>query len=106
MALISCPDCKKEISDKAPTCPGCGAPIAKDQESAGSGVTHLVTTQETSKALKLQSALSGLLLIIGFTWIIVAQSADATPSSVPGTLIFIGLIWYLVTRTRIWWHHK
>ena len=28
MALISCPECNKEISDKAASCPGCGVPIA------------------------------------------------------------------------------
>lgn len=26
MALIKCPECGKEISDKAPTCPNCGCP--------------------------------------------------------------------------------
>ena len=28
MALIRCPECGKEISDKAAACPNCGAPIA------------------------------------------------------------------------------
>lgn len=28
MALIKCPECGKEISDKAPACPNCGCPIA------------------------------------------------------------------------------
>jgi hypothetical protein len=27
MALIKCPDCGREVSDRAPTCPQCGAPI-------------------------------------------------------------------------------
>ncbi len=27
MALISCPECGKEISDKAASCPNCGSPI-------------------------------------------------------------------------------
>lgn len=27
MALINCPECGKEISDKALTCPNCGTPI-------------------------------------------------------------------------------
>ena len=30
MALIICTECGKEISDKATTCPNCGAPIKKD----------------------------------------------------------------------------
>lgn len=33
MALINCPECGKEISDKAASCPNCGCPIKKtDQE--------------------------------------------------------------------------
>ena len=28
MALIDCPECGEEVSDKAPTCPYCGNPIA------------------------------------------------------------------------------
>jgi hypothetical protein len=28
MALIECPECKHQISDKAPACPKCGVPIA------------------------------------------------------------------------------
>lgn len=28
MALIKCEDCGKEVSDKAASCPNCGAPIA------------------------------------------------------------------------------
>lgn len=28
MALIACPECGSEVSDKAPTCPKCGVPIA------------------------------------------------------------------------------
>ena len=27
MSLIKCPECKKEISDKAKSCPNCGCPI-------------------------------------------------------------------------------
>lgn len=29
MALINCPECGKEISDKAASCPNCGLPIEK-----------------------------------------------------------------------------
>jgi RNA polymerase subunit RPABC4/transcription elongation factor Spt4 len=28
MALIACPECASQISDKAPTCPQCGVPLA------------------------------------------------------------------------------
>lgn len=32
MALITCPECKKEISDTAKTCPNCGYKIKKTEK--------------------------------------------------------------------------
>jgi len=32
MALISCSECGKQVSDKAAACPNCGAPVKKEQE--------------------------------------------------------------------------
>jgi len=29
MAMIDCPECGKQVSDKAPACPDCGVPIAQ-----------------------------------------------------------------------------
>ncbi|EHQ52168.1 MULTISPECIES: zinc-ribbon domain-containing protein [Ectothiorhodospira] len=36
MALIDCPECGRQVSDKAPTCPGCGAPIALESAESTS----------------------------------------------------------------------
>ena len=33
MALIKCPECGKEISDKAESCPHCGYPITENAEA-------------------------------------------------------------------------
>ncbi len=33
MALIKCPECGKEVSDKAQNCPNCGYPIASSMPS-------------------------------------------------------------------------
>lgn len=35
MALTKCPDCGKEISDKADACPNCGCPIYKEKKGKG-----------------------------------------------------------------------
>ena len=32
MALIKCPDCGKEFSDKASACPNCACPVSKEME--------------------------------------------------------------------------
>lgn len=34
MALITCPECGKQVSDKATACPNCGCPISAAQPSA------------------------------------------------------------------------
>ena len=30
MALIKCPECGRQVSDKARACPGCGCPVADE----------------------------------------------------------------------------
>ena len=50
MALVKCPDCGKQVSDKAQTCPDCGYPIQE--------VANLVTIQkELSKLSNTQGPL-------------------------------------------------
>lgn len=33
MALITCPECGREVSDKATTCPYCGNPLKENPET-------------------------------------------------------------------------
>ena|SRR5579885_3302802 len=35
MPLIKCPDCSRECSDQAPTCPACGRPILREPPKPG-----------------------------------------------------------------------
>lgn len=66
MALIKCPECGKEISDKAAACPNCGAPIA-----AGKTVPVRIWRERKFTG----SALSGNVLIDGQT---VGSAASGT----------------------------
>lgn len=107
MALINCKECNAEISDKAPHCVRCGAPVTTEHEIKAAGA-KLSTTQLTSKKLKMHSLLSLLFFITGlFTFFI--AGADGNPSA--GTSLYAvlatfgGFTWYLITRIRIWWHH-
>ncbi|TVQ86907.1 MAG: zinc ribbon domain-containing protein [Chromatiaceae bacterium] len=75
MALISCPECGGQVSDRAPTCPHCGAPIAgvvnaasvapaaaaaaaSDQEPA-SAPTTAAAEQEPVEPYRFQFRLAG-----------------------------------------------
>ena len=90
MALIKCSECGKEVSNKAAACLSCGALF--ESEAKGSGVKRLTTTQRTSKSIKLQGALAGIMIIVGI------YSMDAL-------ILSIGFIWFIMNRTRKWWHH-
>jgi len=111
MALINCPECGKQVSDKAMACPNCGVGIASAAESRGSGTT-VTTVQETSKKLKLHTLGSVILILFGVIWVIAATSAvehGGDPGigvSLAPFLIFAGFVWFIATRIRIWWHHK
>jgi len=108
MPLIACPDCATQVSDRAPTCPKCGAPIANRPDVVATG-TPLTTTQLTSKRLKAQIVWSSLCFWVGLVWLIfsmVGSEPGSGPSFIPVILLLIGTIWYVSTRYRIWWHHK
>lgn len=106
MALIICPDCSREVSDRAPACPGCGAPIAtsRDVDSVG---TPLTTTQLTSKRLKAH-ALFGILLALAGAVLAWNFSEDWPPwtAAIPGFMVMIGFFWWLTARIMTWWHHR
>lgn len=40
MALITCPECKKDVSDLAPACPSCGCPV---RSAPSPSLPHVVT---------------------------------------------------------------
>lgn len=105
MALVKCPECGTQVSTAASACPKCGAPIA----TPGIG-TPLSTIQQTSKRLKVHIIFSSLAFWIGLIWFLVAINSESQPPSAPSPipvfLFLIGAIWFLVTKFRIWWHHK
>ena len=68
-----------------------------------------VTTQLTSKSLKLQTILSSLVFWIGFIFWAVGTQSVHNPSegaTIGSWMMGIGIIWYLVNRFRIFWNHE
>ena len=53
MALIKCGECGKEVSDKAASCPGCGAPIAEPSTRE----KNLGAREETPKEIGVQEVI-------------------------------------------------
>lgn len=105
MALIKCSECGGQVSDKAASCPHCGAPISRAKETSAAG-QELTTIQQTSKKLKLHTVLSVLIAVIGIIVLFGDSDAEGHGASFGALLAIGGLTWFFVTRIRIWWHHS
>jgi len=84
MALIACPECGKEISDTASSCPNCGAPIAQKNETKST-----ITTRK----LNLQKLFAVLVIIISLIALIALKG-----SVFWSLLFFAGIVWFVVLR--------
>ena len=108
MALISCSDCNNEVSDRAPSCPKCGRPIANSSTSKG---THVVT-ERTGRKWKLLWLYSWVLLFgMFFSCCKIAGTEAGTPSNVfwsgLTTICLLGapIAWFS-SKIGAWWTNK
>lgn len=87
MPLIKCPDCFRDISDAAPSCPNCGRP-----QSA-------LTVEQTAKDFKAAQAIGGLIIFLGILALCLGNTAICLWAFAIGAAI--GLYGYI----GAWWHH-
>jgi hypothetical protein len=102
MALIKCPECSKEISSKAPTCPQCGAPVGVSQTSEA-----VTTIQGTTKILKIQQAFAIMLILAGMMSCIGAGDGTGRQDDIQNAtyMLSAGFFWFIIVRIAIWWKH-
>lgn len=93
MALIKCPECKKEISDKATQCIHCGSPIEKKIICSECG-------KETNKNLKICPNCGNKLLVKEKTNNILTKKNIITLSIIIGTIIILSIIILITSKTN------
>lgn len=94
MALIKCPECGKEVSDNAVSCPGCGFPLKKDSHSGVENVTrnadagtYVNSAPQKKKRGCLAGCLTAIIVFVVFFVLLLAGSSTKTKnSSVTATL--------------------
>lgn len=95
MSLIACAECGSQISDKAASCPRCGAPVPRPLEQT-------VTTQATAKTFKLQQIIATIVVIVGVLILIIAEPGAG---KIWGLVITgIGVVLHIMARVGAWWH--
>jgi uncharacterized membrane protein YvbJ len=105
MALISCQECGRQVSDKASACPQCACPIG----ALPAGGPRVVTIQETSKRWKKLQLLGMIGVPVCFIGIMSSAGADQ-PSEGAAVFWVLGLLAsigaYIYGRFGAWWHHR
>jgi uncharacterized membrane protein YvbJ len=106
MALITCPECSKQVSDVTVSCPNCGYAIGSASEDKAAGVP-LVAIQQKSRKLQFQYIISIILLIAGGAWIFVLVSSEEAVGKqdliIPVFMTVVGLVWAIVIKIRGLW---
>jgi hypothetical protein len=110
MALISCPDCKYEVSNLAPACHKCGRPIAQIKNIAATK-EPLTTTQLTSKKYKVHAVISSILALFGAPMFLIPAVLFSNDGNFEQafTFAFFGvaiMVYWLFIKMKIWWHHE
>lgn len=114
MAIIRCPGCSKQVSDKAAACEHCGFVLA------GHDAQSLARQAEMTKSIRLnklvsQQMLAMLLFVIGIAFAFYDWFQEgAMPALLTDTIFTpivlkiigfsimgVGLAWYIITRARI-----
>lgn len=89
MALISCPECNKEISDKAQSCPSCGVPIL---EGAPNEIPHSAVTRTGAK----WEGIGFVLIVAGM----ITGMATGPDNHLGGIMAFLGFIIFIIGRFK------
>ena len=92
MALISCAECGKEVSDKASSCPNCGAPISSKNAVSLNPESHTKVTRTGAKWEGI-----GFLLIVGGMITAMGSAAD---NHIGGIMVAVGFVVFLVGRFK------
>lgn len=115
MALIKCPDCGREVSDRASSCPQCASPLAAatvmnvpvmNVPAVPSGAPQVQTIERTGKRFKGLHVLGVLGVCFGVFVLILGGAAHSSGATTLGGLSFLGgLGAYLYARIGAWWSH-
>lgn len=106
MAIINCPSCNEQISDKAKECPKCQS--STDSTLATSTQSSLkVQRIKSIQSIQAQTMLALLLSIAGFVFYYWDGIEDQYMQQWVGMgTIIAGLVWYLINRIRISYLHR
>ena len=76
MAMITCSECGRAVSNKAAACIGCGAPLSASHD-VNFAMPAKVNAPPSPQQIKRRAALSLVLLVAGMAWASLVDHAHA-----------------------------
>jgi hypothetical protein len=100
LAIIHCSECGRAVSDQAPACIGCGAPLTREDPRSAFNrePVYKITPPPTPPQLRWRLALSSLTLVLG----VIASDAAGRHrggrlgATLAALLLIVGLCWFMV----------
>ena len=109
MALKPCPECGREVSDRAPACPGCGNPMMATVVTPPDpppGPPDVQTIEATGKDWKVVQAMGAGVMVLGVLSCAGGLSSNSSSVVAPGAwLSLAGLALFIIGRVGAWWEH-
>jgi len=93
VAIVKCPDCKKDVSSQAPACPSCGHPMAA------------TTVEATGKKWKKMKVICFAVSAVGGLIIFSDMGHPGTHALIGTVILFGGFIGVGVANSCAWWFH-
>ncbi len=103
MALIDCPECGKQISDKAVSCIHCGNPLVTTPTPVKLAAESdaVVTTEATNKAWKAVQGIGVLMIVLGLVSCMGTAGSGGTGGAF--ALFALGAATTIVGKVGAWW---
>jgi hypothetical protein len=102
MALIKCPECNRDISDKATVCPHCARPLARTSYRQG----PVQVIERTGRRWKGVRVLGWLLIFVAAFLLFGKWAADDSRGVAAGFSIGLaGVACLWISRAGAWWYH-
>ena len=107
MAIISCPSCKKKISDKAKTCSNCDYDFVNQTSAQGLSNEQIASKQKLESikskySLQMQAMIGIILILLGsLLWYYGDRGTESLSDLSSLSLLVLGAVLYLVTRARL-----
>ena len=108
MALINCPECGTQVSDKAEKCPKCAYPL-KNKTSDQKETVKVSEVQFTKKKHKRRYIWAAMIASLGVILFLIGTGNSGekeSPSLIIGLLLIaISIIYSIIIRAIRWWEH-